>query len=528
MAKGANVMEMGCTKRDRRGWAPLVRPLLVGAVAWMLASAAPAWAARVVDVRVGQHAGYSRVVFELDSPVGYKVERNSTASGGSELVVSLSAAAKAQTVRGKLDFIETVQIVPRSGNRSTVRVRLKGEDLKLKEMILANPPRIVLDVLNEAAIASAKAKSKKQAQRQAQRQAQKKKAQAAKAKAQAAPPKPRAEAKKPEPAPQKPVEIAKAEIAEPHRMVTPQPPASLPPNAGNRPAVLPEPARVAKPPATPPAVIPAAPKPTAANVPPPGVPPATPASPTASARPAPKPAATARPAATPPKPAAMTPPTEDGGLFSLTNIGVGAAGLLLLVGAGVVFMRRRGAAEVVDGSAFDNPLDDDDNPFAGLESTAGAALGDEVEAQTEEIPISQAAQAEVGIPIPDEGTQIIDGTAADAVQGGNEMDMASENAQTTIMNGPPAGTMAGGGDVANMVAEFERRMAAMETRIDELVDAKERLERQVAAQTEELRVQRAAIARTQRAVRNLSRPGEDAPTEPALRDPSRPEGPREE
>lgn len=77
-----------------------------------------------------------------------------------------------------------------------------------------------------------------------------------------------------------------------------------------------------------------------------------------------------------------------------------------------------------------------------------------------------------------------------------------------------------------MIAEFEKRMAAMETRIDELVDAKERLERQVAAQTEELRVQRAAIARTQRAVRNLSRPGEDAPTEPALRDPTRPEGPR--
>ena len=48
----------------------------------------------------------------------------------------------------------------------------------------------------------------------------------------------------------------------------------------------------------------------------------------------------------------------------------------------------------------------------------------------------------------------------------------------------------------------------------------------VAAQTEELRVQRAAIARTQRAVRNLARPedevGADEPTEPALRDPNQP------
>jgi hypothetical protein len=107
------------------------------------------------------------------------------------------------------------------------------------------------------------------------------------------------------------------------------------------------------------------------------------------------------------------------------------------------------------------------------------------------------------------------------------MDMVSDNAQTTIMDSAPGMPVGGGDDVSRMVAEFERRMKAMETRIDELVDAKERLERQVAAQTEELRVQRAAIARTQRAVRNLSRPGEDAPTEPALRDPSRPEGPRQ-
>ena len=102
------------------------------------------------------------------------------------------------------------------------------------------------------------------------------------------------------------------------------------------------------------------------------------------------------------------------------------------------------------------------------------------------------------------------------------MDVVSENAT----NAPAVGATMGGGDTSSMGAEFERRMAAMETRIDELADAKERLERQVAAQTEELRVQRAAIARTQRAVRNLGRPGEEAPTEPALRDPSRPEGPR--
>ena len=78
-------------------------------------------------------------------------------------------------------------------------------------------------------------------------------------------------------------------------------------------------------------------------------------------------------------------------------------------------------------------------------------------------------------------------------------------------------------ELPQMVREMQRRGAALEGRIDELVDARDRLERQVAAQTEELRVQRAAIARTQRAVRNLARPedaGDDEPTEPALRDPN--------
>ena len=73
--------------------------------------------------------------------------------------------------------------------------------------------------------------------------------------------------------------------------------------------------------------------------------------------------------------------------------------------------------------------------------------------------------------------------------------------------------------VVEMSPDFEARVADLESRLEEARDARERLERQVAAQTEELRVQRAAIARTQRAVRNLNRNGEEAPTEPALRDP---------
>ena len=66
------------------------------------------------------------------------------------------------------------------------------------------------------------------------------------------------------------------------------------------------------------------------------------------------------------------------------------------------------------------------------------------------------------------------------------------------------------------LAELEQRFMGLERRFEEVMDAKDRLERHVAAQTEELRVQRAAIARTQRVLRNLTRP-DDAPTEPALK-----------
>ena len=64
-----------------------------------------------------------------------------------------------------------------------------------------------------------------------------------------------------------------------------------------------------------------------------------------------------------------------------------------------------------------------------------------------------------------------------------------------------------------VIEELERRLAHLETRLEEVVDAKERLERHVAAQTEELRVQRAAIARTQRVLRTrreARRPGDGA------------------
>nr|MCS5635253.1 hypothetical protein [Myxococcota bacterium] len=61
-----------------------------------------------------------------------------------------------------------------------------------------------------------------------------------------------------------------------------------------------------------------------------------------------------------------------------------------------------------------------------------------------------------------------------------------------------------------LVRGFEEKIRDLQEQLEEAVTSRERIERQMAAQNEELRVQRAAIARTQRAVRNISRPEEDS------------------
>ncbi|MBW2448766.1 MAG: hypothetical protein JRG83_23020 [Deltaproteobacteria bacterium] len=70
------------------------------------------------------------------------------------------------------------------------------------------------------------------------------------------------------------------------------------------------------------------------------------------------------------------------------------------------------------------------------------------------------------------------------------------------------------------IEELERRIERLEARLTDSLDARERLERQLAAHTEELRVQRAAIARTQRAVRAAVRGPESAEQPAAQRVPS--------
>ena len=114
----------------------------------LLASALPAWTAEIVEVRVGRHPEFTRVVFELDRAAGYRIERSSPKADVTELIVSLEAASIPRSINATKSLIEHVGVEPQ-GSRSVARIRLAKDSLGLKEMILSNPPRIVLDVLND-------------------------------------------------------------------------------------------------------------------------------------------------------------------------------------------------------------------------------------------------------------------------------------------------------------------------------------------------------------------------------------------
>jgi hypothetical protein len=475
--------------------------------------ASSAMAAEIMEVRVGRHAEFTRVVFELDRAAGYRIERADPTSDVAELVVSLEAASIPRRIQSSKSLIVQVEVEP-DGSRSVARIRLAKEGLRLKEMILASPPRIVLDVLSD---------EKK-----------------------AAPPVARVEKPKAAPAPEAvpsfdeptfeeivaqnsqetaPVAEATPEpapvvVAEPAPTPTPEPVAEMPEKQTPASEVV---ANLAEPSTSIPmeeltdepmaemddtelaADIPAA------------IPP-TPAMPE-SVLPEPAPTRTTRPMVVKSKPAK----DEGGGWMTWALAGVGA--IVLLLGGVVIARKRRGGRDEVD--------------FLGDENTGGYADADKAQMGSEENPFgglaSDGPQMTLGgaddggatsVSLPDEEKESESVVFGDSEENSMEdMEVISREQVNESLGGMPSAAGVPE-EFQQMMREMNRRVESLEGRIDELVDARDRLERQVAAQTEELRVQRAAIARTQRAVRNLARPedgdGEVEATEPALRDPNQP------
>ncbi|MCG8590740.1 MAG: AMIN domain-containing protein [Proteobacteria bacterium] len=447
-----------------------MRPLAAFTVVLALGLVAPlpARAAQVVDVRVGLHPTFTRIVFELDTAAAYRVEQQPGGGGAAPaLVVQLQATAKPEVLRRSRGNVRAVEVT-RTGQGSRATLRLRRPGLRLRELVLSNPPRIVLDVVTPKTAAEPTPPPRT-----------------------APPPKPEPKpAAQPKPAPPKPT--AKP-AAEPKPEPAPTPPSDPTPEVG-QPAVSPDPPRPEVPaPAQPGAGRPGAiPDPASAGAEADG-------EPSEAVVPEPVPSEPAPPPA-PQRPTPPPPATDTGIGWVAPVAGAAAAvGLALLV---LVWLRRRQAgrdAELPPGSP-------DVETFL-----------------LEEEPIAEAAP-----PVSDEPAVFTEASDEEApLFAALEKDMDSENPGTPTPTGDTSGgtplSSAGDSEVLRLVREMERRINHLETRCDELVDARERLERQVAAQTEELRVQRAAIARTQRALRSMTRGDEEA-SEPAPRDPSRPSG----
>jgi hypothetical protein len=460
--------------------------------------APPAESANVVQVRVGPHPTFTRVVFELDALAGYRVERRTLgAEGATEIVVTLEASSRARSITSRSKLVDVVSVEQGTG-QAVARIRLHKPGLRLREMVLADPPRIVLDLMgDEAEIAAQPPAPQPKPEVIAEE-----------------PPTP-----KPAAAPQPPPEpeVIAEEPPAPRPAAAPQPP----PEPEIVPAAPEDRSQVERQPASPwlPAARPSAPEQAEAPAEEPGsqvgdVPPgmvvrqldreAT----EARVEPAPPTAPTPRRVGVKPEPA----PAGFELRSNLIAVGAVALGALVVVVAVIVFARRRSL-----------PNDEDVMVLAedGSEATPVPAEGFAMDAsesepaEAAEEPFSEVSESttspEPGLfDEPDKGESAMDTETQELSSVGDEL------------RAPPKFPGEEESDLARVVREMERRIAHLETRLDESIDARERLERQVAAQTEELRVQRAAIARTQRALRGLSRSEEEQATEPALRDPAKP------
>jgi len=135
---------------SRRGAAARLALGLAGALAAWL-GAQPSAAATLREVRIGRHADYTRVVFETDAPVRYRLVRE----GEGELRIRLEASASPRRVGSKSDVLREV-VVEGAQGAAVARLALERGDVDVREMVLENPPRIVLDLTPRAAAARAK------------------------------------------------------------------------------------------------------------------------------------------------------------------------------------------------------------------------------------------------------------------------------------------------------------------------------------------------------------------------------------
>jgi hypothetical protein len=503
-----------------------MRTIVAAAIAVWAFGATGAGAARVSEVRVGTHDdGHTRIVVELDSPAGYRLQAPREGQKP-ELIVDVDATSIERDVPSKSRVVKKVHVEP-SGAGATVHISLATGDVAIKEMLLANPPRIVFDLKARGPIPKSDAVTDAAIEAPEEPASPEKVA--------VAPPTPaKVEAPKSEP-----IVVAAAEPAAVAEKREPPIQLEAPPSASTKlalpsAAAPPEAKRDAMPPPPtdpqpelePTAPVPAAAKPTL-------IPPLDREKSNAQQAPA----ATSIASAAEARRKAIAEKAEQASSseslvdLAMSPMGLAAIGGVVLLLAIVVMRRRRGAED-------DDPLYtvmSADDAGAGVSMDAAYPVTDNAETRTPVLsnlgPYDTDAFEEASEPAIRENSsgsrQLALGSAPEPSEPvsrvllGDDSDSLFAAEPEVVASAAPAIVQAYApspvvSQVAQISADVERRVSELERRLEQLTEARERLERQVAAQTEELRVQRAAIARTQRVVRTIAKT-EDMATEPVPR-----------
>jgi len=507
------------------------RAIVWAAIAAWTLGATGAGAASVSEVRVGTHEdGHTRIVVELDAPAGYRLQSPQPGERP-ELVVDLDATSIQRDVPSKSRVVKKVHVEP-SDAGSTVHISLATGDVAVKEMLLANPPRIVLDLKARGPLPKGDADAVAAAD-----------ASEAAASAEpvvvAPPPTPaKVEVPKSEPvavAAAEPADAVKKSEAPAPRETTPKTTLTLPSAAAPSEAkrdLMPPPPTASQPDLDPTTSEQPAAKPTL--IPPIEREKSAAQQATAPNAPTPAPSAEERRKAITAKTQQATP--SSGSLVdrALSPIGLAVIGGVVLLLA-VVVMRRRRAAED-DDPLYTVMAADDAGAGVSMDAAFPAAEAEDrppvlaalgpyepdgfEEASEPTVRVGPSGPRQLAL---DSASEASEATAA-TVMGdesdsifGTEPEVVATPVPVAVTPTPEPTPVAA--QVGQVSAEVERRVAELERRLEQLTEARERLERQVAAQTEELRVQRAAIARTQRVVRTIAKT-EDMATEPVPRAPT--------
>jgi hypothetical protein len=136
--------------RRRRAWrARRAAAVCAGlSAAGLLAGlAGSAGAARLVDVRVGRHADFVRVVFETDAPAAFSVEPGEAPG---ERWVRIEAGPGPRAVRMPPGAGVEVTLEPLPDGATLARIRTEAP-VRVESQVLDRPPRIVFDLRAGAA-----------------------------------------------------------------------------------------------------------------------------------------------------------------------------------------------------------------------------------------------------------------------------------------------------------------------------------------------------------------------------------------